>query len=228
MPPASARHPEPPDGTDPVRQIEDGVPGNLESVRLSRAERRDALLDAAVGLVTSGELAAVSMETVAERAGVSRPLVYKHFANRHELLAAVYRREAVDLHRRLAAEVVTATSLEDMFRRLIRGALHAAGERGRVFAALRAAGAWNRELRHEQRARDADTVRAYSKRAVREFGIDRRQATTGTATLLAAIDPVLAQWRLRPTPENAALLEEIYMGMVQGVFAALQAGHSSG
>jgi AcrR family transcriptional regulator len=189
--------------------------------RLTRGERRDALLDAAVELVTSGDIASVSMETVAERAGVSRPLVYKHFANRSELLAAVYRREARGLHRRLARAVGAAESVEGMFRALIHGALHAADERGRVFAALRSAGGWNRELRHEQRARDVDTVRAFAARAERELNIARREATVATATLLAAIEPVLAQWRLRPTPEHAAVLEDIYMGMVHGVFEEL-------
>jgi AcrR family transcriptional regulator len=222
---ASARRSGSPKG---IAAIEAGESRALDSARPTRAERRDALLDAAVALVTSKDVAAVTMETVAERAGVSRPLVYKHFANRNELLAAVYQREAVHLHRELAVEVAAADSVEAMFRTLIRGALCAAGERGHVFAALRAAGAWNRELRHEQRARDADTVRAFSRLAAREFGIDRRQATAGTATLLATIDPVLTQWRLRPTPENAALLEEIYMGMVHGVFGAVQPGRPSG
>ena len=209
-----------------IDEVETPEPGVLESARLTRAERRDALLDAALALVTSDDLAAVSMETVAERAGVSRPLVYKHFANRNELLAAIYRREAVHLHRELAAEVAAADSVEAMFRTLIQGALRAAGQRGHVFAALRAAGAWNRELRHEQRARDADTVRGFAGRAARELGTDRRQTTAGVATLLGAIESVLAQWRLRPTPDNAALLEEMYMGMVQGVFNALRAGPS--
>src|SRR6266571_1225961 len=127
MPEASARRSEELDNTGEV------APEALESVRLTRAERRDALLDAAVALVTSGDDDNVSMETVAERAGVSRPLVYKHFANRGELLAAVYRREARHLHRELATEVGAADTLEGMFRTLIRGALHAAGERGHVF-----------------------------------------------------------------------------------------------
>jgi AcrR family transcriptional regulator len=193
----------------------------VEPARLTRGERRDALLDAAIELVTSGDITAVSMETVAERAGVSRPLVYKHFANRSELLAAVYRREATALHRQLARDVGAAESVEGMFRALVHGALHAADERGRVFATLRSAGGWNRELRREQRARDVDTVRAFASRAERELGISHREATVATATLLATIEPVLAQWRLRPTAEHAALLEEIYMGMVHGVFEAL-------
>src|SRR4029453_2892316 len=96
----------------------------FESGRLSRADRRDALLDAAVDLVVSGGADAVSMEAVAERAGVSRPLVYKHFANRGELLAAVYQREATLLHRELAAEVGGAGTGEERFRRPTPGALH--------------------------------------------------------------------------------------------------------
>src|SRR5437870_1455912 len=193
----SARGPE-------TRGTETSGPDSLEPARLTRAERRDALLDAAVALVTSGDVEAVSMDAVAEKAGVSRPLVYKHFANRGELLAAVYRREASHVHEELAAEVGAATSLESMYRTLIRGSLRAAADRGHVFAALRSAGGWNRELRQEQRARDVDTVRAFSSRAVRELGIERPHATATTATLLAAIDPVLAQWRLRLTPEHAA------------------------
>jgi AcrR family transcriptional regulator len=189
---------------------------SLESGRLSRADRRDALLDAAVELVVSGDADAVSMEAVAERAGVSRPLVYKHFANRGELLAAVYQREATLLHRELAAEVGAAATVEGMFRTLIRGALQAAAERRHVFSALRSAGGRSHELRREQRGRDVETVRAFARRAMRELGLDRRRATATTATLLAAIDPVLTQWRLRPTADQAQLLEEIYVGMVRG------------
>ena len=189
---------------------------SLESARLTRADRRDALLDAAVELVVTGDADAVSMEAVAERAGVSRPLVYKHFANRGELLAAVYQREATLLHRELAAEVGAAATVEEMFRTLIRGALQAAAERGHVFSALRSAGGRSHELRREQRGRDVETVRAFAGRAMRELGLDRRRATATTATLLAAIDPVLTQWRLRPTADQAQLLEEIYVGMVRG------------
>jgi hypothetical protein len=55
---------------------------------------------------------------------------------------------------------------------------------------------------------------------MRELGLDRRRATATTATLLATIDPVLTQWRLRPTTDHADLLEEIYVGMVRGALEA--------
>src|SRR5881398_3845018 len=93
-----------------AREPEPADPASAEPARLARADRRDALLDATAELVAAGDIEAVSMEAVAERAGVSRPLVYKHFANRSEVLAAVYRREATLLHRELAAEVDAAES----------------------------------------------------------------------------------------------------------------------
>src|SRR2546423_10398054 len=190
-------------------------------IRLARDERRELLLDAAAALVASGSLEEVSMDSVAERAGVSRLVVYKHFCNRGELLGAVYRREASHVHDELASEVAAQKSLEDMFRALVHGALRAAAERGHVFAALRAAGAWSAEVRHEQRERDTMTSRVFARRAVRELGIDRRAAAAGTAMMLSLIDPVVAQWRLKPTPEHAAFLEETYMTIVSSSLAAL-------
>ena len=62
--------------------------------RLSRDSRYDALLDAAAQLLADDGFSAVTMEAVAAQAGVSRPLVYKHFDNREALLAALWRREA--------------------------------------------------------------------------------------------------------------------------------------
>ena len=112
--------------------------------RVGRAERRELLLDAAAALVRAGDAESVSMEAVAEQAGVSRPLVYKHFANRDELLGELYRRAAAQLHDQLTADVLAAGSLEDGFRALVHGALAAAGAQGRLFAALRSAGAWSR------------------------------------------------------------------------------------
>src|SRR5207248_991317 len=47
------------------------------ALRLARADRRGDLLEAAAQLIVERGVVAVSMESVAERVGVSRPLVYK-------------------------------------------------------------------------------------------------------------------------------------------------------
>jgi AcrR family transcriptional regulator len=193
----------------------------LRPVRLRSSARRDALLDAAIALIGTGDIDDVSMEAVAERASVSRPLVYKHFANRDELLAALYRRESTVVHEQLSDEVSGSKTVEEMFRTLIRGSFRTAAERGHLFAVLRSGG-WTRDIRTAQRSRDRDTVRAFSARAARQYGLERRQVAPATAVLLGAIDAVLAQWRLRPTQDNARDLESVYMAMVTGVYAALK------
>ncbi|HEX2849149.1 MAG TPA: helix-turn-helix domain-containing protein [Acidimicrobiales bacterium] len=200
----------------------DGAGG--EPVRLARDQRREALLAAAVEIASSGDLEALSMEAVAERAGVSRPLVYKHFANRDELLGAVYRREASALHAELARQVLAADTLEEMFAALVHGALDAAATRGPLFAALRAAGAWSPEVRREQRVRDVDTSRLFASRATSELGVERRRATAATGMLLTLIDAVLTQWRAKPTKEHAALLEDTYLTIVRASLAELARG----
>jgi AcrR family transcriptional regulator len=200
-------------------------PEPLKPARLRSSARRDALLDAAVELIAGGDIDDVSMDTVAERAGVSRPLVYKHFANRHELLSAVYRREAGAVHEELSAQVVAAGTVEEMFRTLVRGSMRVLAERAHLFAVLRSAGGRTREIRDQQRSRDRDTVKAFAARAARQYGLERREVTPATAVLLGAIDSVTAQWRLRPTQDNARHLEEVYMAMVTGAYAALRSDH---
>lgn len=191
--------------------------------RLARAERREALLDAAAALAAQGSPEAITMDAVAERAGVSRPLVYRHFPNRDELVAAVYQRETTHLHDQLTAEVSAAGTIVGMFGALAHGALRAAAERGHLFATLRSAGAWSPELRRQQRARDAATARAFATRAVRELGADEPAARATTDLLLSLVDPLLARWREDPTPEHAELLEAAYMRIVSASLAALAA-----
>ena len=183
---------------------------------MARDDRREALLDAAASLVAAGDIEAVSMDTVAEMSGVSRPLVYKHFANRRDLLAAVYRREADTLHNELSSAVRSADTAEGKFRALVGGALRAEAERGASLAALRAAGGRTRELRETQGSRDRTTLKHFARQVAREYGVDERAVKASLAIVLRSIDAVLAEWRLRPTPQHAIVLEDAYVTVALG------------
>ena len=56
-------------------------------------ERRQQLLDAALGVILEQGYAGVSIEAIARSAGVTRPVVYDHFPNLGSLLAALFERE---------------------------------------------------------------------------------------------------------------------------------------
>src|SRR3954454_20198128 len=192
------------------------VSPETDSPVLRHAERREVVLDAAAEMVAAGEIDAVSMEAVAERVGVSRALIYKHFANRHELLQAVYERESAHLHRQLAADVGQATTLEDMLTALVDGALRAQAARGATFAALATQGGRSPSHRAVQRRRDARTLEYFSRQAAAELGLDQTSARAGLGLALASIPVVLGQWRQRPTKEHARQLTTAYVTMTMG------------
>ncbi len=61
--------------------------------RLPPEERREQLLDATLDIIVEEGHAGASMEAVARRAGVTKPVVYGVFADRGELLRALLERE---------------------------------------------------------------------------------------------------------------------------------------
>lgn len=77
------------------------APTRRYAPRLPGDERREQALDAALGLIVEHGHAGVSMEAVARACGVTKPVIYEHFANRGELLRALLERE----ERRALAEL---------------------------------------------------------------------------------------------------------------------------
>jgi AcrR family transcriptional regulator len=175
-------------------------------------------------MVGAGEVDDVSMESVADASGVSRALVYKHFANRQELLSALYERESAQLHAQLTAAVQKAEGLAGKLRSLITGALEAQASKGTTFAALGQSGSRTRAHRDRQRRRDGRTQRYFTQVAVQEFDVEPAVAATTLAFALSTIPSVLRQWRQRPTEKHAALLADCYVAMVVGGLEGL-AGH---
>ncbi|HWC34009.1 MAG TPA: TetR family transcriptional regulator [Mycobacteriales bacterium] len=197
------------------------TPATVAGSRLNRSDRRDHLLDAAAVLAAREGVDAVSMEAVADAAGVSRALVYKHFENRIELLGELRRREALALHLELAQQVQAETTVEGMFRALIHASLRASEQRGALFAALRSASGYNKSVDREQSKRDRRTMQFFAERAAAEYDVPQQEAEAAVGMLLGAIDAVLAQWRAKRTTANASLLEETYLTLVHGGLSAL-------
>jgi len=65
--------------------------------RLSPAERRSQLLDLGVRLLATRSVDELSIDMLAEEAGISRGLLYHYFGNKHDFHEAVVRRAADDL-----------------------------------------------------------------------------------------------------------------------------------
>lgn len=62
-------------------------------------ERREQLIDAALAVILEQGYSGVSIEAIARKAGVTRPVVYDHFPNLGRLLhALIEREETISLH----------------------------------------------------------------------------------------------------------------------------------
>jgi AcrR family transcriptional regulator len=74
------------------------------SARHNRADRRAELLDAAIaGIRKHG--AGASMDTLAAEAGITKPILYRHFGDRAGLVNAIADRFATELERELLASI---------------------------------------------------------------------------------------------------------------------------
>ena len=71
-------------------------------VRLAPDTRREQLLELGVRLLSTRALDELSIETLAEEAGISRGLLYHYFGNKQDFHTAVVQRAADDLYARTA------------------------------------------------------------------------------------------------------------------------------
>jgi len=67
-------------------------------VRMSPESRREQLLDLGTRLLANRTLDEISIELLAEEAGISRGLLYHYFGNLHEFHVAVVRRAVEDIY----------------------------------------------------------------------------------------------------------------------------------
>ena len=93
----------------------------LPRKRMRRADRTAQLLEVAEEVFAERGIAAASMDEIAERAGVTKPVLYDHFGSKDGLLAAVIDRAGAELGSAIETAVGGAADAPDA---LVRG-LHA-------------------------------------------------------------------------------------------------------
>ncbi len=60
------------------------------SKRMDKDARREQLLSTAVSIIKERGAEALTLATVAEQAGVTKPIAYNHFENKENLLKQIY------------------------------------------------------------------------------------------------------------------------------------------
>src|SRR5580700_10867445 len=91
----------------------ESAPRRRYAARMPPDDRRQQLLDAALGVILEQGYAGVSIEAIARSAGVTRPVVYDHFPNLGSLLGALLDREEESALAQLAEVLPTDPGGED-------------------------------------------------------------------------------------------------------------------
>lgn len=108
-------------GSDPVRTTAprpaNGQP--LGRARLPRSARRAQLLEAAQEVFVAEGYHAAGMDDIAERAGVSKPVLYQHFPGKLELYVALLDRHVNALVQQVRTALDSTSDNRDRVRRCI-------------------------------------------------------------------------------------------------------------
>jgi AcrR family transcriptional regulator len=159
--------------------------------RLRRPERRAAILDAAAHAFAPAGYAATSMADIAQAAGVSHLIVYRHFETKEQLYEGVLERARATLAEALCAEGATGSHGPTPA-----ALLRAARVDTASFRVL-----WRHAAREPQFARHADRAREH----LLEL----------TATALApSVAPDFARWAARATV--AYVIESVLVWVEDG------------
>lgn len=84
-------------------------PEPIRTARLPRSERRAQLLLAAREVFVAQGYHAAAMDEIAERAGVSKPVLYQHFPSKLELYLALLAQQADELVARVRGAIATTS-----------------------------------------------------------------------------------------------------------------------
>src|SRR3954463_16584466 len=88
--------------------------------RLTAEERRTGILDAALAVFSERGYHDAAIDEIAGEAGVSKALIYEHFASKQELYAELIARNARDLTQRVAG-ALSGVEVESTAERLVTG-----------------------------------------------------------------------------------------------------------
>lgn len=179
--------------------------------RLSKDGRRQQLLNVAVEIIVDRGIAALTMEGLAERSGVSKALPYQHFENAKAVLLALHDREIAMIGARVVDAVAGVDDPEDRVRRAVHAYLDVVVERGHVLGLFVGPGEGSL-LVAERGGSGRVGVDFIAELLVKPFGFTGRQATMLSSMFLGALSGALESWVQGDGSRSA--IERTYVAIV--------------
>jgi AcrR family transcriptional regulator len=193
--------------------------------RMTPKDRRAQILDAAVKLIVSTGHSGVSLEQVAAAASISKPLIYKYFPRRDDLLKALLEREFADLSGRGLNDVPRGIAPERIIRGTVERALNYYFERGPIVRLLSGDPAVADLARQGNRASRRNTTDYFIAKFMAAYGVPLDVAQIAVTMVVNA--PINSISALQRRGIGAARTIDIWTDFIIGGWKALETKHGS-
>ncbi len=191
-----------------------GPRATARGVRLPRNERRAQLLAAATDIFVSNGYHATGMDDIAERAGVSKPVLYQHFPGKLELYLALLETHAAELARRVRAAIEETPDNRERVHNAVAAYFEFVDGDGEAFRLV-----FESDLRNQsavqdlvQRAND-ECVEVIAQAVVADAGLDAERARLVAVGVVGISEHSARYWlatqRAVPKPEAVALISSL-------------------
>lgn len=199
--------------------------------RLSSEQRRGVILESAARVFAERGYHAASISEIARAAGITKPVIYHHFASKQELHSVVFERYSSELLS-VAAAHGREGSPRERFHDLVGGMFAFAHSKPHVWHLLLGDSTDPETAGLQQQLRDVGTS-ASAQRLLAEptfqpsSALSRRSAAEVTAELTRSAVDGLITWSLRyPKVSRAALIDSAVDLLWPGLLAATKSGRS--
>jgi AcrR family transcriptional regulator len=177
--------------------------------RLPRNARRAQLLAAAQDIFAANGYHAAAMDEIAERAGVSKPVLYQHFPGKLELYLALLEAHVDELVRRVNEAMDTTTENKVRVRNAVGAYFDFVDEESQAFRLV-----FESDLRGEPVVQDAverateASVRAITATITADAGLDETRARLLAVGLVGVSQVAARAWLAdnRPIPKEEAVV----------------------
>ncbi len=187
---------------------------------MSPQARRESIVDAAVQLIIQTDHSGVTLEQVAEAAGISKPLIYKYFPRRDALLEAILAREFKALSGRGLDSMPDDLPVEQVIRGTVERALRYYHDHGPILRLLASEPALAQKTRAGNRTSRSETTRYFVKALREHYGVPEDVAQVAVTMVVNA--PIHSMTYLRHQQVDIDRTVEVWCEFIVGGWQALQ------
>jgi len=188
--------------------------------RLSPEARRQSIMDAAVSLILETGHSGCTLEQVADRAGISKALIYKYFPRREELLNSVLEREFHALSGSGLDSIPDRVPIADVIRRTVDRALRYYHDHGPILRLLSADPAIAELTRAGNRSSRSSTTDYFQRRLTKHYRVPSDVALIAVTMVVNA--PIHSMGYLRSRHIDIDRTIEVWTAFIIGGWQALQ------